>query len=307
MNPVLIVVIVVVALLVALFVRSVRVVPEATAGIVERFGRYHRTLSAGHNAVVPFIDRLRPLVDLREQVVSFPPQPVPTSDNLVVSVDTVVYYQVVDAKAATYEVANFITAIEQLTVTRLRDVIGGMEVDRSLESRTEIDGQLRDVVAERAAAWGIQINNVEIKSIDSPPAIQEAMEKEMQSDRDKRAALNAAEGEKQAAIRTAEGEKQAALLRAEGEAEAQAVRSRGQAEAISTLVQAIHQENPDNRLLAYQYLQLLPQIAQGSANKLWIVPAEMGKALEGLGHVFDGADAASRQARASGNGSPAVD
>lgn len=304
MNPALIVLIVAAALLGVLFVRTIRVVPQATAGIVERFGRYHRTLSAGYNVLVPFIDRLRPLVDLREQVISFPPQPVPTSDNLVVNVDTVVYYQVIDAKAATYEVANFITAIEQLTVTRLRDVIGGMQVDRALESRTDINGQLRDAVAERAAPWGIQINNVEIKSIDSPPAIQEAMEKEMQADRDKRAALNAAEGEKQAAIRTAEGEKQAALLRAEGEAEAQAVRSRGQAEAISTLVQAIHQENPDNRLLAYQYLQLLPQIAQGSANKLWIVPAEMGKALEGLGNVFDAADGTRRGTRASGNGSP---
>lgn len=303
MNPVLIVVIVIAVLVIVLLARTIRVVPQSTAGIVERFGRYHRTLSSGHNVVVPLIDRLRPLVDLREQVISFPPQPVTTSDNLVVSIDTVMYYLVVDAKAATYEVANFITAIEQLTVTRLRDVIGRMDLDHALTSREEINGQIREAIDEKAKTWGLQVKHVEVKSIDPPSSIQEAMEKETRADRDKRAAISAADGEKQSAIRSAEGEKQAAILRAQGDAESQAIRARGQSEAISTLVQAIHQENPDNRLLAYQYIQMLPQIAEGSSNKVWIVPSGMGKALEGLGSLFDGEDGPGDRPRASGNGS----
>lgn len=302
MNPALIIVIVVVVLGVALLVRTIRLVPQGTAGIVERSGRYHRTLAAGHNMVIPFIDRLRPLVDLREQVISFPPQPVTTSDNLVVSIDIVMYYQVVDPKAATYEIANFITAIEQLTMTRLREVLGTMDLEHALASREETNGQLRAVIDEKVKEWGVQVKNVEIKSIDAPHTIQEAMEKEMRADRDKRAALNTAEGEKQAAIRTAEGEKQAAILRAEGDAEAQSVRARGQAQAISTLVQAIHQENPDNRLLAFQYLQMLPQIAEGSSNKVWIVPSGMGKALEGLGSLFDKEDGSHSPPGSTGNG-----
>lgn len=307
MNPALIVVIVIAVLGVVLLVRTIRVVPQSTAGIVERFGRYHRTLPAGHNVVVPFIDRLRPLLDLREQVISFPPQPVTTSDHLVVSVDVVMYYQVVDPKAATYEVANFITAIEQLTMTRLREVIGAMDLDRALGSREETNEQIRAAIDEKVKTWGVQVNNVDIKSIDAPPSIQESMENEMRADRDKRAAINAAEGDKQSAIRSAEGEKQAAILRAEGDAESQAVRARGQADAISTLVQAIHQENPDNRLLAYQYIQMLPQIAEGSSNKLWIVPSGMGRALEGIGSLFDGPDGHAPRARANGDSPPPSD
>lgn len=309
MNPAFIVLIVVAVLVVVLLIRTIRVVPQATAGIVERFGRYHRTLPAGHNIVVPFIDRLRPLIDLREQVVSFPPQPVSTEDNLVVSIDTVMYYQVTDAKAATYEVANFITAIEQLTVTRLRDVIGGMPLDRALSSRESINGEIHGIIDEKTRDWGIAVKRVEVKSIDPPPSIQEAMEQETRADRDKRAALSAAEGEKEAAIRSAEGEKQAAILRAEGDAQAQAVRAQGQSDAISTLVQVIHQEDPDNRLLAYQYIQMLPQLAEGSSNKVWIVPSEMGRALEGIGEVLgtDGTGKASTETRAQGNGKPAAE
>ncbi len=292
MNPAFIVVIVVAVLVVVLLVRTVRVVPQATAGVVERFGRYHRTLSAGYNIVVPFVDRLRPLIDLREQVVSFPPQSVSTSDHLVVSIDTVMYYRVTDAKAATYEVANFITAIEQLTVTRLRDVVGRMDLDRALGAREEITSAIHSAVDEKSRSWGIQVNRVEVRSIDPPPSIQDAMERERRADRESRAAISSAEGEKQSAVRSAEGEKQAAILRAEGDAEAQAVRARGQSESITTLVQAIHREDPDNRLLAYQYIQMLPQIAQGASNKLWIVPSEMGKALEGLASVFEAADGA---------------
>ena len=299
-------------------VKTIRVVPQAMAGIVERFGRYHRTLQAGLNIVVPVVDRLRPLIDLREQVVSFPPQPVITKDNLVVSIDTVIYFQVTDAKAATYEVANFITAVEQLTVTTLRNVVGGMDLENTLTSRDQINDELRRELDEATGKWGIRVGRVELKAIEPPPSIQDSMEKQMRAERDKRAAILTAEGSKQSAILTAEGEKQAAVLKATGEAEAavvranadaqaQAARARGQAEAITTVFKAIHDGNPDRQLLAYQYLQTLPQIAKGDANKLWIVPSEVGKALEGLGGLFGtltGADgAASRDGiRSAGAG-----
>jgi len=277
--------------------RSVRIIPQATAGIVERFGRYHRTLSAGLNVVTPFIDRLRPLIDLREQVVSFPPQPVITRDNLVVSIDTVIYFQVTDPRDATYEVANYITAVEQLTVTTLRNVVGGMDLETVLTSRDQINTELRKELDEATGKWGIRVGRVELKAIEPPSSIQDSMEKQMRADRDKRAAILSAEGNKQSAILNAEGERQAAVLkargeseatvlRAEAEAKAQAARARGQAEAITTVFRAIHEGNPDQRLLAYQYMQMLPQIAQGDANKLWIVPSEIGKALEGIGGMF---------------------
>jgi regulator of protease activity HflC (stomatin/prohibitin superfamily) len=292
-----------IALVVLVISRSIRIVPQATAGIVERFGRYHRTLNAGLNMVTPFVDRLRPLIDLREQVVSFPPQPVITRDNLVVSIDTVIYFQVTDARAATYEVANYITAVEQLTVTTLRNVVGGMELEHALTSRDQINGELRSELDEATGKWGIRVGRVELKAIEPPGSIQDSMEKQMRADRDKRAAILSAEGSKQSAILTAEGERQAAVLKARGESEAvviraeaeataQAARARGQAEAISTVFKAIHEGNPDQRLLAYQYMQMLPQIAQGDANKVWIVPSEIGKALEGIGGFFSNATAA---------------
>ena len=300
-----------IALVVLVISRSIRIVPQASAGIVERFGRYHRTLNAGLNMVTPFVDRLRPLIDLREQVVSFPPQPVITRDNLVVGIDTVIYFQVTDARAATYEVANYITAVEQLTVTTLRNVVGGMELEHALTSRDQINGELRSELDEATGKWGIRVGRVELKAIEPPGSIQDSMEKQMRADRDKRAAILSAEGSKQSAILTAEGEREAAVLKARGESEAvvlraeaearaQAARARGQAEAISTVFKAIHEGNPDQRLLAYQYMQMLPQIAQGDANKVWIVPSEIGKALEGLGGFFSNATAA----RADGPSSP---
>jgi regulator of protease activity HflC (stomatin/prohibitin superfamily) len=302
-----------VALVVAVVTQSIRIVPQAMAGIVERFGRYHRTLHAGLNVVTPFVDRLRPLLDLREQVVSFPPQPVITRDNLVVGIDTVIYFQVTDAKAATYEVANYITAVEQLTVTTLRNVVGGMDLETALTSRDQINSLLRQELDEATGKWGIRVGRVEIKAIEPPGSIQDSMEKQMRADRDKRAAILSAEGSKQSAILTAEGERQAAVLRARGESEAavlraeadakaQAARARGQAEAISTVFKAIHEGHPDQDLLAYQYLQMLPQIAQGDANKVWIVPSEIGKALEGLGGFFSGATGRSAEPRGSGPG-----
>jgi regulator of protease activity HflC (stomatin/prohibitin superfamily) len=305
-----------IALVVLVISRSIRIVPQATAGIVERFGRYHRTLNAGLNMVTPFVDRLRPLIDLREQVVSFPPQPVITRDNLVVSIDTVIYFQVTDARAATYEVANYITAVEQLTVTTLRNVVGGMELEHALTSRDQINSELRKELDEATGKWGIRVGRVELKAIEPPGSIQDSMEKQMRADRDKRAAILSAEGSKQSAILTAEGERQAAVLKARGESEAvvlraeaeataQAARARGQAEAISTVFKAIHEGNPDQRLLAYQYMQMLPQIAQGDANKVWIVPSEIGKALEGLGGFFSNATA-TRASEADGQSAPST-
>jgi regulator of protease activity HflC (stomatin/prohibitin superfamily) len=283
----LIIVLIVAVIVLAVFARTVRIVPQARARVVERLGRYHRTLTPGLALVVPFIDRLRPLIDLREQVVSFPPQPVITEDNLVVNIDSVIYFQVTDAKAASYEIQNYIQAIEQLTVTTLRNVIGGMALEKTLTSRDEINNQLRGVLDEATGKWGIRVNRVELKAIDPPASIKDTMEKQMRADREKRAAILQAEGQKQAAILTAEGEKQAAVLRAQGQREATILEAEGQAKAIGTVFEAIHAGNPDPQLLAYQYVQALPQIAQGASNKVWIIPAEFQRALGQIGRSED--------------------
>jgi regulator of protease activity HflC (stomatin/prohibitin superfamily) len=281
----------VLAAIVAVFVlvvvfRAVRIVPQATAGIVERLGRYHKTLTPGLNILVPFIDRMRPLIDMREQVVSFPPQPVITEDNLVVSIDTVVYFQVTDARAATYEIRNYLGAVEQLTTTTLRNVVGGLNLEEALTSRDNINGQLRIVLDEATGKWGIRVGRVELKAIDPPHSIQDSMEKQMRAERDRRALILTAEGTKQSAILTAEGARQAAILSAEGEAQAQILRAEGEAQAITTVFDAIHAGNPDDKLLAYQYLQMLPRIAEGPASKLWIVPSELTEALKGISGAF---------------------
>jgi len=285
----LIVVLVVAVLVLGVLARTIRIVPQARAGVIERLGRYHRTLSPGLALVVPFVDRLRPLIDLREQVVSFPPQPVITEDNLVVNIDSVIYFQVTDPKSATYEIANYIQAIEQLTVTTLRNVIGGMALESTLTSRDEINGQLRGVLDEATGKWGIRVNRVELKAIDPPASIKDSMEKQMRADREKRATILQAEGQKQSAILTAEGEKTAAVLRAEGQRQATILQAEGQAKAIGTVFNAIHEGNPDPQLLAYQYLQALPLIAQGESNKVWIIPAEFQQALGRIGGALGAA------------------
>ncbi len=281
----LIVVAVVIVLVLVMLARTVRIVPQARAGVVERLGRYSRTLNPGLAIIIPFVDRLRPLIDLRETVVSFAPQPVITEDNLVVSIDSVIYFQVTDARAATYEIANYIQAIEQLTVTTLRNVIGGMALEKTLTSRDDINTQLRGVLDEATGKWGIRVNRVELKAIDPPLSIQETMEKQMRADREKRAAVLTAEGVKQSQILTAEGEKQAAILTAEGQRQASILRAEGEAKAIETVFKAIHEGNPDPQLLAYQYLQTLPQIAAGEASKLWIIPSEITAAIGKLGDI----------------------
>ena len=289
----------IVLLVVAVFVlvvlaRTIRIVPQARAGVVERLGRYSRTLNPGLAIVVPFVDRVRQMVDLREQVVSFQPQPVITEDNLVVNIDTVLYFQVTDAKAATYEIANYIQGIEQLTVTTLRNVIGGLALEKTLTSRDEINNQLRGVLDDATGKWGIRVNRVEIKAIDPPASIKDTMEKQMRADREKRAAILTAEGVKQSQILTAEGEKQSAILKAEGQRQAMILQAEGQAQAIDTVFKAIHEGNPDPQLLAYQYLQVLPQIAQGESNKMWIIPSELTRALGELGgRLTGGGDAKS--------------
>jgi regulator of protease activity HflC (stomatin/prohibitin superfamily) len=281
-----IVAIVVAVLAVIVVVRTIRIVPQSRAGVVERLGRYSRTLEAGLAIIVPFVDRLRPLIDLREQVVTFPPQPVITEDNLVVQIDTVIYFTVTEAKAVTYEVANPLQAIEQLTVTTLRNVIGGMSLEDALTSRDHINGQLRVVLDEATGKWGIRVNRVELKSIDPPGSIQEAMEKQMRAERDRRAAILNAEGVKQSQILTAEGEKQAAVLTAEGAKQAAILRAEGDAKAIGTVFHAIHQGQPDQALLNYQYLQMLPQLAQGQANKVFVIPSQFSEAFGKLGEAF---------------------
>jgi regulator of protease activity HflC (stomatin/prohibitin superfamily) len=291
MSAPLIVLLAVAAFVILTIARTIRIVPQARAGVVERLGRYSRTLAPGVNIVVPFVDRIRDMVDLRETVVSFPPQPVITEDNLVVNIDTVIYFQVTDPKAATYEIANYIQAIEQLTVTTLRNVIGGIDLEEALTSRDQINGQLRGVLDEATGKWGIRVNRVELKAIDPPATIKDAMEKQLRAERDKRAAILTAEGVKQSQILTAEGEKQSAILRAQGQREAAILNSEGQAKAIDTVFRAIHEGDADPKLLAYQYLQVLPQIAQGESNKVWIIPSEVTQALGQLTKALPGGNA----------------
>jgi len=284
-----IVLIIVVIFVITILFRAIRIIPQATAGVVERLGKYHKTLSPGLNILVPFIDRVRPLIDMREQVVSFPPQPVITEDNLVVSIDTVVYFQVTDARAATYEIANYLGAVEQLTTTTLRNVVGGLNLEEALTSRDNINGQLRIVLDEATGKWGIRVGRVELKAIEPPLSIQDSMEQQMRAERDRRAQILRAEGTKQAAILQAEGSRQASILEAEGSAQAQVLRAKGEAEAIQTVFRAIHEGDPDPKLLAYQYLQTLPKIAEGQASKVWMIPSEFTEALKGIGQGFGGA------------------
>jgi regulator of protease activity HflC (stomatin/prohibitin superfamily) len=283
MSPGLGVLVILLALVVAILIRAVRIIPQARAGVVERLGRYNRTLTPGLNFIVPFVDRVNPLIDLREQVVSFPPQPVITEDNLVVSIDTVLYFQVTDPKSATYEIANYIMGIEQLTVTTLRNLVGGLNLEQTLTSRDQINTQLRIVLDEATGRWGVRVNRVELKAIDPPLSIQDSMEQQMRAERSRRAAILTAEGTKQAAILSAEGTKQAAILEAEGRAKATVTVAEAQARAIEMVVAGIRRAAPDQNVLAYQYLQMLPEIAKGDANKVWVIPSEIGDALKGLG------------------------
>ena len=302
MSPALIALIAVAILVLVMIARAVRVVPQAEAGIVERLGRYHRTLTPGLTLVIPVVDRVLPYIDLRDQVISFPPQAVITEDNIVVEIDTVVYYEVTDPKAYTYEVAEPIVAIEQLSVTTLRNLIGGLDMEQALTSRDEINSQLRTILDEATGEWGIRVIRVELKAIDPPSTVQAAMESQMKAEREKRAVILTAQGEKesqilsadgakQAQILDAEGRKQAQILDAEGEREAEILRAEGQAKAVEITFKAIHEGTPSPDLLNYLYLtETLPSIAEGEASKLWIVPSSVIDAARRLGDVAERVD-----------------
>ena len=284
--------------------KSVALIPQAEAAVIERLGRYSKTVSGQLTLLLPFVDKIRARVDLRERVVSFPPQPVITEDNLTVNIDTVVYFQVTNPQAAVYQISNYIVGVEQLTTTTLRNVVGGMTLEQTLTSRDSINGQLRGVLDEATGRWGLRVARVELRSIDPPPSIQESMEKQMRADREKRAmilmaegsresAIKAAEGQKQAQILSAEGAKQAAILaaeadrqsrmlRAQGERAAAYLKAQGEAKAIEKTFAAIKAGRPTPEMLAYQYLQTLPEMAKGEANKVWLVPSDFGSALEGF-------------------------
>jgi regulator of protease activity HflC (stomatin/prohibitin superfamily) len=279
-----------VVLMIALFtIRAVQIVPQARARNVERLGRYRKTLEPGLNFIIPVVDRVKPLIDLREQVVSFLGAPVITEDNLVVLIDTVLFFQVTDPRAADYEIVDYIQAIEQLTATMLRSVIGSMDLEQSLTSRDRINTMLRGVLDDASGKWGIRVTRVEIKKIDPPLSVKEAMEKQMRAEREKRAAILTAEGVRQSQILTADGDKQGTILRAEGDKQSAILRAEGQAEAIGAVFQSIHENDPDPKLLAYQYLQALPQLAQGTGNTVWVIPSEVTGALRMIGSAFGGA------------------
>ena len=283
-----IVLLLLILLVVVVVVRAIQVVPQSRALVVERLGKFHSVMYAGLHLLIPFVDRVAARVDLRDQVTTFQPQPVITADNVVVSIDSVIYYQVNDPMAATYEIADYITAIEQLTITTLRNVIGSMDLEQTLTSRDEINARLRGVLDEATGKWGIRINRVELKSIDPPPTIQQAMEQQLRADRDKRATILQAEGVRQSQILRAEGEKQSAILQAQGAAEAAVTRADGEAKAIDTVFTAIHEGRPTPDLLSYEYLRVLPNIANGTASKIWVLPTELTAALNAVTEGFSG-------------------
>ena len=323
---IIIVVVICIAVLLTV-VRSVRIIPQARARNVERFGRYRKTLEPGMAFIIPFVDRVKPMIDLREQVVSFEGQSVITEDNLVVVINTVLFFQVTDPKAADYEIVDYIGAIEQLTATMLRSVIGSMDLEQTLTSRDKINTLLRGVLDDASGKWGIRVTRVEIKAIDPPKSVKDAMEKQMRAEREKRAAILTAEGVRQSKILTAEGDKQSEILRAEGDRQGAILRAEGEAAAIAQVFQAIHDNDPDPKLLAYQYLQTLPQIANGPGNTFWVIPGEVTTALKAVTSAFSGAasdlpasdlatrpapadrnvDASKSPAIASGNSKPDTD
>ncbi|MFC8870008.1 SPFH domain-containing protein [Streptomyces sp. NPDC057148] len=297
MDPVVIPILVAALVVVFLVASTVRIVPQARRYNVERFGRYRRTLQPGLNLVVPVADRINTKLDVREQVYSSDPRPVITEDNLVVNIDTVLYYQITDPRAAAYEVADYLQAIDQLTVTTLRNVIGSMDLEETLTSREEINSRLRAVLDDATGKWGIRVNRVEIKAIDPPHTIKEAMEKQMRAERDKRAAILHAEGERQAKILTAEGTRQKDILEAQGTQQAMILRADGEAKAVELVFQAVHRNNADPKVLAYKYLETLPHLASSDNNTFWVIPGELTEAVRTVTHAFGDQSAAGGPAK----------
>ncbi|MEV4878724.1 SPFH domain-containing protein [Streptomyces cyaneofuscatus] len=310
MDPVVIPILVAAIVVVFLVAATVRIVPQARRYNIERFGRYRRTLQPGLNFVLPVADRVNTKLDVREQVYSSDPKPVITEDNLVVNIDTVLYYQITDPRAAAYEVADYLQAIDQLTVTTLRNVIGSMDLEGTLTSREEINARLRAVLDDATGKWGIRVNRVEIKAIDPPNTIKEAMEKQMRAERDKRAAILHAEGERQAKILTAEGTKQKDILEAQGTQQAMILRADGESKAVELVFQSVHRNNADAKVLAYKYLETLPHLAQSDNNTFWVIPGELTEAVRTVTSAFGDRSAmgspvsAEREDPADGDGTP---
>jgi regulator of protease activity HflC (stomatin/prohibitin superfamily) len=274
---------VLIIVVVGILLRSVRVIRQQQVGVVERLGKFKRTLDPGPHLLVPLLDTVRYTMDMREAVVPFPPQGVITEDNLMVNIDSVIYYQVVDPVRAAYEAQNYIQAIEQLTMTTLRNIIGGLDLEQTLTSREEINQKLRSVLDEATGKWGIKVNRVELRSIEPPATIRDAMEKGARAERDKRAAILLADGQRQSQILSASGDREASILRAQADRQAAMLRAEGEAQAITTTFNAIHAGKPTQALLSYQYLRMLPNLAKGESNKMWIVPSELSDALRGFG------------------------
>ncbi|SDJ56436.1 SPFH domain-containing protein [Streptomyces indicus] len=303
MDPVVIPILVAALVVVFLVASTVRIVPQARRYNIERFGRYRRTLQPGLNFVLPVADRINTKLDVREQVYSSDPKPVITEDNLVVNIDTVLYYQITDPRAAAYEVADYLQAIDQLTVTTLRNVIGSMDLEETLTSREEINTRLRTVLDDATGKWGIRVNRVEIKAIDPPHTIKEAMEKQMRAERDKRAAILHAEGERQAKILTAEGTKQKDILEAQGTQQAMILRADGEAKAVERVFQAVHRNNADAKVLAYKYLETLPHLARSDNNTFWVIPGELTEAIRTVTSAFGDQSGAARPGEGGADGS----
>ena len=303
-------VVAIVAVVFVLFVaisllRAVRIVPQSEAFVVERLGRFRSVLHGGFHLLVPFVDRVAARIDLREQVVNFPSQSVITADQAMVEIDSVIYFQITDPRSATYEVANFLQAIEQLTATTLRNLIGSLDLEETQTSRESINKQLRGVLDEATGPWGIRVTRVELKSIEPPPNVLSAMVQQITAERTKRATILTAEAEREAQIKKAEGAKQAAvlaasaqqvlqargekealILQAEGARQAQILRAQGEAEAISVVFTAINQGQATPELLSYKYLEMLPRIANGQASKLWVLPSDLTGALDAISKGF---------------------
>ena len=301
LNPLTIAIIVVVVLVVLFSVTCIKIVPQAQAAIVERLGSYLTTWNNGLHVKIPFIDRVRAGITLKEQVADFPPQPVITKDNVTMSIDSVVFFKIMDPKLYVYGVENPLVAIENLAATTLRNIIGDLELDTTLVSRDTINAKMRSILDEATDAWGIKVNRVEVKNITPPAAIQQAMEKQMKAEREKREAILLAEGEKQSAITVAEGnkqaqilaaeaEKQAVILAAEAEREKQIREAEGEAAAILNVQQAtadgirmVREAGADNAVLTLQAFEALKAVANGRATKL-IIPSE----IQGLAGLAEG-------------------
>ncbi len=276
-----------VIILIIVVISNVKVVPQAYAYVMERFGAYSATWETGLHVKIPFIDRISKKVSLKEQVIDFPPQPVITKDNATIQIDTVVYFQITDPKLYAYGVERPISAIENLTATTLRNIIGELELDASLTSRDIINTKIRQILDEATDAWGIKVNRVELKNIIPPPEIQNAMEKQMKAVRENRAVVTEAEGTKQSAILVAEGEKESTILRAEAKKEARIREAEGEAQAILAVQQALadslrmlNEAAPSDRVIALKSLEAFQKAADGKATKI-IIPSEI-QSLAGL-------------------------